>query len=85
MRLVLSMIVVTDLCWYAHPCVMILISCVKICYNVVSDTMRELGPRNSIRSMSSETSVAHACYVLITSRGTASSPAVVVPVDMLAL
>ena len=24
--------------------------------------MRELGPRNSIRSMSSETSVAHACY-----------------------
>ena len=36
-------------------------------------------------SMSSETSVAHACDVLITSRGTASLPAVVVPVDMLAL
>jgi hypothetical protein len=51
---------------------------------VLRATMRELGPRNSIRSMSSETSVAHACYVLITSRGTASSPAVVVPVDMLA-
>ena len=35
-------------------------------------------------SMSSETSVSHACCVLIKSRGTAFSPTVVVPVDMLA-
>ena len=34
--------------------------------------------------MSSETRVAHACYVLIASRVTASSPAVVVLIDMLA-
>lgn len=39
LMLLVSMIVVTDLCWYAHPCVMILINCVKICYNIVSETV----------------------------------------------
>ena len=49
---------------------------VTLCENLARVTPSE--------SMSSETRVAHACYVLIKSRGTASSPAVVVPVDMLA-